>query len=190
MSSQTFYQTTCERVWELNVQERLSLRNLEFFNSIVQESHRLTPATTHNQSTDSNTQATKYTEESGSQQELVTAAWSDAMASRRDWRTMEIWGLGSKIERLKNGPPAAVKNGGMFLHRSALAKEKQALENDAKTNHSRLCMWVDWRTDRASCCGLGRPPSHAQPESDAGPAPAWRRQRENEWANRDGPSRN
>jgi hypothetical protein len=31
----------------------------------------------------------------------------------------------------------------MFLHRSALAKEKQALENDAKTNHNRLCMWVD-----------------------------------------------
>jgi hypothetical protein len=84
MSSQIFYRTPCERVQELTIRERLKLRNLKLFKPVAQESHQLPPTTIHNQSTDLNTQATKYTEESGSQQELVTAAWSDAMASRRD----------------------------------------------------------------------------------------------------------
>jgi hypothetical protein len=81
----------------------------------------------HNQLIDSNTKATKYTEENGSQQELVIAACPVAMASRRDWRAMEMWSLGSKIEKLKCGTPAAVKKmeAGFFTARHQQKKNRR-----------------------------------------------------------------
>jgi hypothetical protein len=66
----------------MEVQYRLE--NLELFILLAQENDRLTPTTIHNQLTTSNTQASKYTKDSGIQQELVTAACSDAEISRRD----------------------------------------------------------------------------------------------------------
>jgi hypothetical protein len=60
------------------------LENFEIFNPVAQENDRLTPAMIHNQLTTSNTQASKYTKDSGIQQELVTAACSDAEISHRD----------------------------------------------------------------------------------------------------------
>jgi hypothetical protein len=68
------------------VEVQYRLENLKLFILLAQENDRLTPTTIHNQLTTSNTQASKYTKDSGIQQELVTAACSDAEISRRDWR--------------------------------------------------------------------------------------------------------
>jgi hypothetical protein len=72
------------RVREITVGVQFRLENLELFNPVAQENDRLTPATIHNQLTTSNTQALKYTKDSGIEQELVTVACSDAEISRRD----------------------------------------------------------------------------------------------------------
>jgi hypothetical protein len=81
-----FIEHLVAHVQEITVGVQLRLENLELFNPVAQENDRLTPATIHNQLTTSNTQALKYTKDSGIQQELVTVACSDAEISRRDWR--------------------------------------------------------------------------------------------------------
>jgi hypothetical protein len=45
MSSQTFHRTSCGCVRETTIWERLRLKNLELFNPVAQESHRLQPVT-------------------------------------------------------------------------------------------------------------------------------------------------
>jgi hypothetical protein len=84
MSSQSFHQTASGRVQKITAEVQFRLENFKIFNPVAQENDRLTPAMIHNQLTTSNTQASKYTKDSGIQQELVTAACSDAEISHRD----------------------------------------------------------------------------------------------------------
>jgi hypothetical protein len=84
ISSQAFHRTAGGRIQKIILREQFEPRILESFDLVTQELYRHLPTMIHDQLTDSNTQARKYTEDGGSQQELVIAAGLVALDSHRD----------------------------------------------------------------------------------------------------------